>query len=366
VAEWNGELKAALNQYDFGEAEEILFRNGYRSDSTERQVCIVGMDVMQLDAEEFGRHATTCSALPHGLANDLNKCSWPNRMQERDSNALDDLAPTYCLLLELVDIKLRRRDWNDVLALIHLMSEYLGLLVWQSTLSHGGRPNLLASRFSLQVSRPRTREQCALDDNEYRLMETLQSPLITDNDLRKYLHGQHSRVSEMLVTCGGAPGGVNAGTKGACRRPCSVVTGPADDLAESDRRSLALRSTLARIFAQSDLVTMRHTSPVGHFFAVPGANDISSAWRTTRMKLNRALDEAGANQVARIQSDFPAGLTDLLQLCAGEGITIAKSQIVRRLRAEVGRPFGFACTDHHSESTHGSYYGGSHGGATVI
>lgn len=98
---------------------------------------------------ELGRHATTCSALPHGLANDLNKCSWPNRMQERDSNALDDLAPTYCLLLELVDIKLRRRDWNDVLALIHLMSEYLGLLVWQSTLSHGGRPNLLASRFSV-------------------------------------------------------------------------------------------------------------------------------------------------------------------------------------------------------------------------
>lgn len=332
---WKPPLIRALNQYDFEEADEILGSSRYRQTSPERQLCQVGMDVLQLDAEEFAKRATDCAALPATTRDVLAACAWPRSSTDTQMGALLDLRPTYGLLLELLEINYSQRNWTDVLALIHLMAEYLPLLAWQPVLHHAGVPRLMAERFgSNAAAKPRPDDGCALGALGSRFADRIAVPPSDDAALRTYLQSRHSRVSNLLIICGGTPPGVLDSATQACRHQCSVVTGPDDDLPQSQRDALAVRVTLARRFSASPLVQLRHSSPVGHFFAVPGAREINRAWASTRTSLLTALNDAQADESQRalINRDLLPGLRGLIGLSAGADVAAEPSNVLCELR----------------------------------
>lgn len=335
-------LAASLDRFDFGEADVILESIGYRETAHCRQLCAVGMEVRQLDAEEFGKRTTNCVPLPRKLRDTLRAAAWPSTLADQRTGALVDLRPTYRLLLELVEVNVGQRNWTDVLALIHLMSEYLPLLAWQPLLGHAGIPRDIANRFdtrAAQSPRPPPERGCALGKPGSDLADQLQTPPMTDAALRKYLRTKYSRVSGLLLICGGAPDAVVDGRARACRRQCSVVTGPDADLDESDRESLARRVTMARRFADSPIVGLRHTSPVGHFFSVPGKDEIDDAWHRTRNKLLKTLADMSASdqEMDLISSGLVDGLQGLVGYCSGSDKPTTPSTILVELRDAIVR-----------------------------
>ncbi len=334
-------LTAALARFDFEEADVILESSGYRESSHCRQLCAVGMEVRQLDAEEFGKRAKTCVPLPRRLRAILHAAAWPTTLADQGSGALVDLRPTYRLLLELVQINIAQRNWTDVLALIHLMSEYLPLLAWQPLLGHAGIPRDISALFNTsttQSPRPSPERGCALGKPGSDLANQLQTPPTTDAALQDYLRTKYSRVSGLLLICGGAPDALITGRARACRNQCSVVTGPNADLAEPEREALARRVTMARRFADSPIVALRHTSPVGHFFSVPGKPEIDEAWNRTRGKLLKTLGDMSASdqEKDRISPELVNGLQGLVGYCSGSDEPLTPSDILIELRDAIG------------------------------
>lgn len=331
-------LNAALDRFDFEEADVILKRCHLNTREDCRQLAAVGMEVRQLDAEEFGQQAEICFALPSDVRGFLKSCSWPKSVADLAKvGALKDLKPTYRLLLELIDVNVQQRNWTEALALIHLMAEYLPLLAWQPVLGHAGLPGDVAQRFDPEGTvspRPPKGPRCALGPQDADLAIKLTRAPSNDEQLRDYLLTRHSRLSNMLLICGGTPGNVGATAQGACKSQCSVVTGAKADLADANREDLARRVTLARRFSKSPIVQLRHGSPVGHFFAVPSREEIELAWGATRKSLNRAMRNMQFPDSERglLAGSLPTGLAGLTGLCAGSQTRLQASDVLPKIR----------------------------------
>lgn len=97
----------------------MLIDLGFEVNTRPRQLCEVGYRVSQLDGEDFEQLSHT-KGLPEDIATFLKRCSWPRELaasSKTDSDtALDNLIPTFRLLLEIAELKTLRRDWPDVLA----------------------------------------------------------------------------------------------------------------------------------------------------------------------------------------------------------------------------------------------------------
>lgn len=331
-------LNAALDRFDFEEADVILKRCRRNTREDCRQLAAVGMEIRQLDAEEFGQRADSCSALPSDVREFLKSCSWPKSLADQGNfEALKDLTPTYRLLIELVAVNEEQRNWTETLALIHLMAEYLPLLAWQPVLGHAGLPGEVAKRFDPNGTvspRPPKGPLCALGPQNADLAIKLTRAPSEDEELRDYLLTRHSRLSNMLLICGGTPGNVGATAQGACKSQCSVVTGAKADLADTAREDLARRVTLVRRFARSPIVQLRHASPVGHFFAVPSREEIEQAWVGTRKSLNGAMRKMEFPDCQRrlLEGPLPTGLAGLASLCAGSQTRLQASAVLPKLR----------------------------------
>ncbi len=339
-------LNAALDRLDFEEADVILKGCHLNTRQDCRQLAAVGMEVRQLDAEEFGHRAEDCCALPGDVREFLEACSWPKSMADLARvGALKDLKPTYRLLLELIDLNVQQRNWTEVLALIHLMAEYLPLLAWQPILGHAGLPGEVAQRFDpagKASPRPPKGPRCAFGPQDADLAIKLTKAPRDGGELRDYLLTRHSRLSNMLLICGGTPGNVGATAQGACKSQCSVVTGTQADLADEEREDLARRATLARRFAKSPIVQLRHSSPVGHFFAVPSRQEIELAWGATRKSLHRAMNDMQFPDPQRrlLEGSLPTGLAGLVGLCAGSQARLEASTVLPKIRDAIRQSIG--------------------------
>jgi hypothetical protein len=333
-------LDHALDEFDFEAAEELLTEAGYTEGGVSRELCRVGMEVLQLDAEEFGSRAKNCTALPAHVADQLAACSWPMKAYQLANsghpNALDDIRPTFSLLLELLAFNYDRRNWNDVLALLHLMAQYMSLLAWQPVLGDAGRPDLLSVRFADPDTGARRGTDCELSAHEVSLVNTLPRTY-DDESLREYLVEKHSRMADVLLKCGGSPKGNPPGSAGGCKTQCCVVAGPSGPLDGTDREVLAVRVSVARYFTSSKLVQLRHTSPVGHFFSVPGKREIDEAWMKSSAMMRKLLRPTGASSAAvgSLSQGLVRGVGGMLGVCAGGSASLEPTTILPDLRDAV-------------------------------
>ena len=102
--------------------------------------------------------------------------------------------------------------------------------------------------------------------------------------------------------------------------------GTQDEVETEALEALAWRSALARRFASSKVVRLRHASPVGHFFAVPSLNEIEETWAESwRTLVGLGRNSSTPNPLRVLQGSNPElnpikidqGLPLLISACAG-------------------------------------------------
>jgi hypothetical protein len=254
---------------------------------------------MDLDAEDFGeadaaRDANTDHTFADRIAGDVvppelvsraRACRMPQDPRERDRGALGSLVPAFGLLLEVIALRWARRETAAVVAVVHITSEYLPLLAWESVLGHAGDPARIGAAVAGDGSAwgdfddPDCTHTRPERSAAHHALKAAQEP---GPRWRSYLDRQHSTVAHALGVCGGE-----------CRRPCSVVTRHPSHVQEV----LEQRSRAALAYVSTPIVRLRHSAPVGHGFGVPSAGEVREAWVRSRGELARfepaALTEDG-------------------------------------------------------------------------
>jgi hypothetical protein len=288
-------LLALTKRYAFGEVaalvaagaagEALTTRDGAQID----QLCAFGQRLLDLDAEDFGSaDAATDANTDHSFADRVagdgvppelvaraRACRMPQDPRERSRGALGSLVPAFGLLLEVIAIRWARRETPAVVAAVHITSEYLPLLAWESVLGHAGDPARLPVAVSGAGSAwgdfddrecMHTRPERSAAHHAVRVAH--ESP----GQWRGYLDRQHSNVSHALAVCAGE-----------CQRPCTVVTRHPD----TEQKLLEQRCRAALAYISTPIVKLRHTAPVGHGFGVPSTGEVLQAWTHSRTELGR-------------------------------------------------------------------------------
>jgi hypothetical protein len=313
-------LVALARRYSFAEVAALVAAGAGGGALTTRdaaqidQLCAFGQRLLDLDAEDFGvadaaRDANTDhtfadrvagDAVPADLVARARACRMPQDPRERDRGALGSLVPAFGLLLEVIALRWARRETTAVVAALHITSEYLPLLAWESVLGHAGDPARIGAAVAGEGSAwgdyddtdcAHTRPERSAAHHAVRVA------LESGPQWRKYLDRQHSTVVHAFAVCGGE-----------CRRPCSVVTRHR----AADQALLAERSRLALAYVSSPIVRLRHSAPVGHGFGVPSAGEVRQAWHRSRGELGPA---------AQTEDGYPLpGLPSLCSAVAGRPV----------------------------------------------
>lgn len=296
-------LIALTNRFAFGEVAALVAEGAGGDRLTTRgaaqvqQLCAFGQRLLDLDAEDFGlldsavaantdtsvAEQVAGDAVPRELAVRALACRMPQAPGERHRGALGSLVPAYRLLLEVIEVRWRRRETTALVAAMHIASEYVPLLAWESVLGHAGDPARLPAAVTGQGSAwgdyedrscPHTKAEKSAAQRVLRV--ATDSP----TGWRSYLDRQHSNVAHALGICAAE-----------CERPCSVLT----RLSKQDEVQVADGSRLALAFVRSPIVRLRHSAPVGHGFGVPSPAEVLDAWQRSRAMLTREAPEIVAD-----------------------------------------------------------------------
>lgn len=270
-------------------------------------VCEFGQRLLTLDAEDFAGE-DDARHVPAELRRRAHACHMPQTARERPRGALDSLRPAFGLLLEVVRVRWDRHELSPVTAALHIAAEYLPLLAFETVLGHAGDParwpaglRAPGSRFGVLDDRRCDHTKAVRSAAERTLRVAAEPP----PGWQAYLDRQHSQVADALAVC-----------VSRCRAPCTAM----DWIEPAARADLAARCRVARGFAESPLVRLRHAAPVGHGFGVPSREEVLEAWERSRARLGR-------HEVARAALDddgYPLpGLPSLFSAVAGAPITPA-------------------------------------------
>lgn len=284
---------------DLGALASAVLPNGQEI----ADICEFGQRLLSLDAEDFAAEARS---VPADLRRRARACHMPQTAREQPRGALASLRPAYSVLLEVIAIRWDRRELSPMIAAVHIASEYLPLLAFETVLGHAGDPMLWPEGLSAPGSRfgvigdrecDHTRaEQSAAN-------RTLRVGIEPREGWRAYFDRQHSQVAGALATC-----------VADCRNPCTAM----DWIAPEDREDLALRAKVALAFADSPLVRLRHAAPVGHGFGVPSPEEVLHAWERSRA----LLDKNPVGHAATEDDGFPLpGLPSLFSAVAAAPVS---------------------------------------------
>lgn len=322
-------LVTLAGRYAFREVAALVGAGAAGNELTTRtvaqiqQLCAYGQRLLDLDAEDLANPDATAGAstdtevadrvhgdaVPRHLIERGRACRMPQSPQERERGALGSLRPAYRLLLEVMAVRWQRRETAALVATAHIASEYASALAWESVLGHAADPARLArdssftgphSRFGVYDAPncPHTRAQHSAAHRALRVAHA--SPA----DWRAYLDRQHSTVSHALGVCAAE-----------CPHPCSLI----EERHPQDRAGLTDACHAATALAESALVRLRHSAPVGHGFGVPSPTEVAQAWAQSRETIAR---HGGAGAAALAEDGFALpGLPSLLSAIAAAEIT---------------------------------------------
>lgn len=327
-------LRVLLAEYRFGAIEAVVETLDLPDDLRRRvgQLAHAGERLLELDAEDFDVLAEG-GWLPDTVTTQVRAAQFPRTPAGTERGSLASLVPLYELMLEALSARWRRREPSNVVVLLHLISEYLPLLAWEKTLGHAGDPARLAPFVHATGSRWGHRRGC--DHTAAHRSGALRVAGAATGDAETftvYLDRFHSRVSEALARCAARPASGRPSVPGTCRQPCSVWT----QLPEDARADLGARIHLARMYAESPAVDLRHHAPVGHFFGVPAPEEILDAWNRTWRRLIRRWED-GANPLSgarrgRAREPLP-GLSALVSAVAGR--PVRAGSVLRTINASI-------------------------------
>lgn len=305
-------------------------------------LCRAGARLLELDAVGFHE----VQGVPADLVAEVERMRFPSTYTEPTRGSLDSLVPLYGLMLEALDVHWGRGDMAHVVLILHLLAEYLPLLVWEPVLGHAGDPLRLRDHVdgtlwaTPDCPMPRHRRSAA--ERVLAMRPDAPSGPVPPEQWRAYLDRWHARVAAALSQCARRPGqGRPSADDGGCDRPCGVVTILPGDVVED----LAARMVLATAFAAAPVVELRHSAPVGHFFGVPRRDDVSAAWEESLARLCRPWGGAGpyggnpsGGGLKAAETECLPGLRHLLSVMAGR--EVAPTRVLERLREEVAGVLG--------------------------
>jgi hypothetical protein len=288
-------LDLLVSRYAFGEVSALVAAGFCDSCRTRhevaeiQQLCAFGMRLLDLDAEDFGiADAATDANVDHSFADEVtgdavpadlvlrsHAARMPQSATELDRGALGSLRPAFSLLLEVIAARWMRRETSDLVAVFHIASEYLPMLIWEPVLGHACDPARMVASVGGDGSRwghlqdracPHTMPEKSAAERALRVSGE------QDTGWRSYLDRQHSSVSAALGVCAAD-----------CRRPCTVMARHSED----DQQRLADACRAAENFADSAMIQLRHSAPVGHGFGVPSPREVMDTWMHTREHLGK-------------------------------------------------------------------------------
>jgi hypothetical protein len=295
-----------------------------------QQLCAFGQRLIDLDAEDVGEadaatdanvdHSVadrvTGDAVPADLVSRSNVARMPRSSSETGRGALSTLRPAFSLLLEAIAVRWRRRETSALVAALHIVSEYLPVLVWEPVLGHAADPARMpasvggdGSLWGLMDSHdcPHSRPQKSAAGRALRVSSE------PDIGWQSYLDRQHSIVAEALRVCGSE-----------CRYRCTVLTRHTD----AEQKMLAAGCRTAGDFTGSTLIQLRHSAPVGHGFGVPSRREVLTTWMHTRDVLGRL------QPAVLVEDGYPLpGLPSLVSALAG--VPIAPDTLILETMTEL-------------------------------
>lgn len=267
-------------------AESILGRHAVSGRDEEsvgraRELAGVARRVLALDAEDL---EVLAPLVDPALGERLVAAGFPHRPDAEHRGALGDLVGLYELMLEVLDTRMVREEPQHIVVTAHIIGEYLTQLAWQPVLGHGGDPAALPHTVGQRWGGDGQgcAHTSAMNATARRALHAARGDEV---GYTAYLNKFHSRLGEALGVCAMNHEIVAAGQRPdvgiTCPHPCAwVLAWP-----RQVRSALDARVRLARIYQESPLVALRHHAPVGHFFGVPSAAEISQAWIATWTKL---------------------------------------------------------------------------------
>jgi hypothetical protein len=268
---------------DFGRAIRLLDQSETDLPRT-RQVCREALHVVQLDAEDF-RALSKSSLLSAAVQKHLRLCDWPRERTGQQVSAMESLTPLYQLMFEIMMWKVDHHELDDLLALLHLMSDYLPILALQSGLgSAANPPRLHDSVLHPEAAWRGTEHPCGMDLRDRELYADIEKAASGRMRWREYLTNRHSKIGSALLVCAGTPRQVDAENS---RAFCYARCAPMDKVLGN--QALEWRAMLCRRLIESPLIQLRHHSPVGHFFAIPADREFEEAWGRTWNGLRRPV-----------------------------------------------------------------------------
>jgi hypothetical protein len=285
-----------------------------------RALAGAGERLLELDAEDFDVIAAG-NVLPPAIVANVRNAQFPRTPNAKQRGSLQSLVPLYELMLEALTVRWLRREPIHVVVLLHLVAEYLPLLAWEKQLGNAGDPLHLRKFANVTGSKWGTDDRgCDHTANQRSAAARLAHADRGDTESwAVYLDRFHSRVSDALGRCASHPSGGRPALEGVCRRPCALWT----QLPETAREDLEARVHLARMYADSPAVALRHHAPVGHFFGVPSPDEIAEAWQRSWERLIRPWSGDRNPLIAAAQTTYEEalpGLTALVTTVAGRPI----------------------------------------------
>jgi hypothetical protein len=324
-------VDALLADYRFAGVAAVARVLGLPSGADRRvaSLAAAGERLLDLDAEDFDVIAAEVD-LPSDVVQPVRDAQFPRTPNAKQRGSLRSLVPLYRLMLEALNVRWIRREPIHVVVLLHLVAEYLPLLAWEKQLGDAGDPARLARFTSVLGSKWGTQDR-GCDHTAAQRSAAARVVHATRGDAdgwTVYLDRFHSRVSDALGRCASHPDRGRPALEGVCRRPCSVWT----QLPRPVQSDLGARVHLARLYAKSPAVELRHHAPVGHFFGVPSPDEIASAWQRSWEKLVRPWS-GDRNPLAALEVDKSSALPGMGALVtAVAGRPVAAGTVLATIR----------------------------------
>ena len=298
-------VEALCHRYAFGDVRELLPMLGLPDNDLRRlrRLCLFGKRLLELDAEDFDMaDAETGGPEYTALVERARACRMPQEPHEVNRGALSSLRPAYELLLEAVSARRYRNEMSALVASVHIIAEYLPLLVWEPVWGHAADPMRIGGDVGGEDSLFGGQDAACHHNRTdkgatARILRIDKAP---GEGWRTYLDRQHSNVAHAVGVCAAE-----------CRDKCSVVT----RLPAAVQGMLAERCSVALAFGDSSIIKLRHAAPVGHGFGVPSVAEVDDTWRHTREVIGK---RGGPGEAVLTEDGFCLpGLPSLLTAVAG-------------------------------------------------
>lgn len=237
-------------------------------------ICRVARAVLAMDAEDFDELPLPVDP---GLAELIRRSAVPESLDELAAMGPNPtLEPLFRLLLEVIAVRWERKEADKVVELLHLLTEFLPHLAWESVVGYPFDPRRLGKRLGGKSSywgKLDAPESCP---HPVSVRRTAAATTRRSDRAIEPFFKHIAAVGRGLALCASHVElrGPSGRPLAACPQPCQAWQG----LPRKAKRQLEARTAVARLIATSSVANLRNGSTAGHGFDVPEPQELLNAW----------------------------------------------------------------------------------------